>query len=182
MAYYLIDYENVKNDGFDGIDQISENNQVFVFYSENSKTITFDTMDKIHRSKASIYYQKVMAGTKNALDFQLSSYLGYLIGNNGADQEYFIVTKDMGYKCLIDFWSKNLTKVAIIPHFSVNNKVAETSEEKTAVSQQEEVQKIIANYKTKQGINNALVKKYGTTKGGEIYKSIKPLIKDKKGR
>ena len=35
-------------------------------------------------------------------------------------------------------------------------------------------------YKTKQGINNALVKKYGSKSGGEIYKAIKPLLAAKK--
>ena len=43
--------------------------------------------------------------------------------------------------------------------------------------------RLIENYKTKQGINNALVKHY---KDGrrvkEIYTAIKPLIADKKGR
>lgn len=183
MNYFLVDYENVKNDGFEGIDMLDDTNYVFVFYSENSKTLTFDTMEKIHRSNAHIFYQKVMAGTKNALDFQLASYLGYLIGTNGTDNCYNIVTKDMGYKCLIDFWKKEEKKVSLVPNFIPPK--SETVVKQTngnTIDVDEEIQKIIDNYKTKQGINNALVKKFGTTKGGEVYKSIKPLIKDKKGR
>lgn len=34
---------------------------------------------------------------------------------------------------------------------------------------------------TKSGINNRIVKKYGTTRAGEIYRLIKPLLTDKKG-
>ena len=45
---------------------------------------------------------------------------------------------------------------------------------------EEEVKKIIANYKTKQGINNALQKKF-PDRVKEIYRAIKPLITDKKG-
>ena len=45
-----------------------------------------------------------------------------------------------------------------------------------------QINEIIGKYKTKQGINNALVKLYGTDKTGVIYKAIKPLLKDKKGR
>ena len=40
----------------------------------------------------------------------------------------------------------------------------------------------IINYKTKQGINNALVSKYKSKQAGEIYQAIKPLIKDKKAK
>lgn len=36
-------------------------------------------------------------------------------------------------------------------------------------------------YKTKMGLNNALQKKFDSKRGGEIYKALKPFIKDKKG-
>ena len=44
---------------------------------------------------------------------------------------------------------------------------------------------IIQKYKTKQGINNALVREFPSQdnkKASEIYKAIKPLLKDKKGK
>ncbi len=44
------------------------------------------------------------------------------------------------------------------------------------------VARYIEKYKTKQGLNNALVKEFGTSTTAEINKIIKPLIKDKKGR
>ena len=44
-----------------------------------------------------------------------------------------------------------------------------------------EVAKIINHYKTKQGVNNGLTKKFPQQKVGPIYKAIKPLIADKKG-
>ena len=52
--------------------------------------------------------------------------------------------------------------------------------DKTAVPT---VVKIIQQYKTKQGINNALLKDFKDNKrASEIYTAIKPLITDKKGR
>ena len=45
--------------------------------------------------------------------------------------------------------------------------------------------KIIKQYKTKQGINNALMKQFpsqNNQRSGEIYKAIKPLLTDKKGK
>ena len=47
------------------------------------------------------------------------------------------------------------------------------------------VTKIILQYKTKTGINNALVKQYPSKdnkQASEIYNAIKPLLGDKKGR
>ncbi|MBP5265794.1 MAG: hypothetical protein J6Z06_03110, partial [Lachnospiraceae bacterium] len=43
--------------------------------------------------------------------------------------------------------------------------------------------KCINRYKTKSGVNNALMKEFkDAKKAGEVYSAIKPLIKDKKGR
>ena len=44
------------------------------------------------------------------------------------------------------------------------------------------VAEYILKYKTKQGFNNALAKKYDTTKGGKLYNAVKPLLHDKKGK
>ena len=43
------------------------------------------------------------------------------------------------------------------------------------------VTKIIMSYKTKQGINNALQKRF-PERVKDIYRTIKPLITDKKGK
>ena len=48
----------------------------------------------------------------------------------------------------------------------------------------DKVTRIILKYKTKQGINNALVREFQSQdnkKASELYKAIKPLLKDKKG-
>ena len=36
MAIYLIDYENVNMDGLNGIQDLSETDQVYIFYSDNA--------------------------------------------------------------------------------------------------------------------------------------------------
>lgn len=188
MSYFLIDYENVKSEGFEGIETLTPDDYVFVLYSDNCKTITFNMMEKINKSQAHIFYQAVSVGTKNALDFQLSSYLGYLIGNKGSDQQYYIVTKDQGYKCLASFWSKESVHVELADNVGrqLSKQVAKVRSNLDSLTLdpqvKEEVERIIVAYKTKQGINNALVKKYGVTKAGELYKQIKPFLKDKKGR
>ena len=82
MAIYLIDFENVHSDGLKGIEQLAENDICYVFYSEHAGVLTFNIHKKIIDSKAKIYYVEAQVGMKNALDFQLVSYLGYMIREN----------------------------------------------------------------------------------------------------
>lgn len=105
MATYLIDYENVKSEGIKGIAQLSEEDRVVIFYSHNADTITFEAMDMIFNSKAQVSKYKILCGGKNALDFQLSTYLGYLI-HEAKDSYFYIISKDNGFKHVVDFWKR----------------------------------------------------------------------------
>ena len=105
MATYLIDYENVKSEGIKGIAQLSEEDRVVIFYSHNADTITFEAMDMIFNSKAQVLKYKILCGGKNALDFQLSTYLGYLI-HEAKDSYFYIISKDNGFKHVVDFWKR----------------------------------------------------------------------------
>lgn len=105
MATYLIDYENVKSEGIKGIAQLGENDRVVIFYSHNADTITFEAMDMIFNSKAQVSKYKILCGGKNALDFQLSTYLGYLI-HEAKDSYFYIISKDNGFKHVVDFWKR----------------------------------------------------------------------------
>lgn len=192
MAYYLIDYENVKIHGLDGLGKLSEDNNVCIFYSENADTLTFGLHRRLSEAKANIIYQKVEVGTKNALDFQLSSYLGYIICENkdDKDQKYYIVTKDKGFSSLVTYWARRNVEVKLAMDCTgkddkeANNELL--SEVENLVKDKgiaPKVVKFIQQYKTKQGINNALMKEFKDSKRtSEIYNAIKPLIADKKGK
>ena len=79
MNCFLIDFENVKSTGLKGIEHLIESDDVYIFYSEYANTITFDVHHKINKSHANLKFFKSGIVAKNALDFQLISYLGYLI-------------------------------------------------------------------------------------------------------
>ena len=188
MTHYLVDYENVHADGLKGVNELKESERVIIFYSENADTMTFSLHRSLNESKAEINFIKIEAGTKNALDFQLVSYLGYMIAQNSKDT-YYIVTKDNGYQAVAKFWSKKNCRISLIADLSKRTVEEELSEIKKAVSnaltEQKDIDLVISyveKYKTKLGLNNALVKKFDSTKGGEIYKLLKPFIKDKKGQ
>lgn len=103
MSVYLIDFENVHYDGLRGILNLTPDDQVYIFYSDNGKRLTFELHEQINNSPAQFYYYKAVVGSKNALDHQLSSYLGFLIGKTG-EKDYYIVSKDRGYRHLVAFW------------------------------------------------------------------------------
>lgn len=104
MKAYLIDFENVKSKGLTGIEQLSPDDKVIIFYSENSDTISFEMHRKVMTSTADIEYLKVRVGGKNALDFQLSTLLGYLLAKE-LYTHIFIISGDKGFDKLHDFWN-----------------------------------------------------------------------------
>lgn len=185
MATYLVDYENVNSEGMMGIEQLSENDNVIVFYSEKANTISFALHERINESKASIKYINVTTGTNNSLDFQLVTYLGYLIAKNGKD-EYVIISKDKGFTAAIQFWKKRSISITLAYNLLKQSRNSIIHDIKQLNPQYQDDIPTILNYlekyKTKQGFNNALTKKFGNEKTGCIYKAVKPLLAEKKGK
>ena len=99
MAVYLVDYENVYIDGLDGLEELSEQDEVAIFYTQNRCGLTFDLHKRLVACKASLRLMEVCIETsrknaaKNALDLQLSMYIGYLLGSGG-QLEVYIISKD----------------------------------------------------------------------------------------
>lgn len=105
MAIYLIDYENTGVKGLAGIEKLSEEDQIILFYGPKTGSIPFDEHVKISQSASHVEYIKTTKTAKNYLDFQLTTYLGYLIASTPV-REYHVVSKDSGYDSVVDFWSK----------------------------------------------------------------------------
>lgn len=138
MNCFLVDYENVHVDGLRGISALSEQDKVVIFYSEKAETLTFGLHRRLTQSKAQISFQKVPTGSKNALDFQLCTYLGYLICQNAqtsaardiydeydapteqaqTSAAYHIVSGDQNYAVISDYWRRKSVSVSLIPEIS----------------------------------------------------------------
>ncbi|WP_028505119.1 PIN domain-containing protein [Ruminococcus sp. FC2018] len=106
MKIYLVDFENVKSKGLEGVDKLSETDSVIIFFSENSDTLSFEMHQKVLSSKADIEYFKVSVGGKNALDFQLSTLLGYMVAKE-TYSHIFVISNDKGFDFLHAFWGGN---------------------------------------------------------------------------
>ena len=104
---YLIDFENVASEGLSGITYLSPEDQVIIFYSANSNRLSMKMHILIGKSTCNLNYFEVSVGGKNALDHQISTWLGYLIGTGAAERSYYIVSRDMGYRHVANFWAVN---------------------------------------------------------------------------
>lgn len=110
---YLIDFENVASEGLSGITYLDPEDEVIIFYSNNSKSLSMKMHILIGKSVCKLDYFEAAVGGKNALDHQISTWLGYLVGTRAAERNYYIVSRDMGYKFVASFWSESELKPSV---------------------------------------------------------------------
>ncbi len=103
---YLVDFENVNSAGLSGIQKLTKEDKVYIFYTVNAASLSFTAHLNLLSCPAEVIYYYVASGTKNALDFQLASFLGYLI-SKGEEKNFCIISNDRGYEHVKNFWEKN---------------------------------------------------------------------------
>lgn len=106
MAVYLVDFENVSSAGISGIQKLTKEDKVYIFYTVNASNMSFAAHLNLLSSPAEVVYYNVASGGKNALDFQLASFLGYLICQ-GKDKKFCIISNDRGFEYVKTFWERN---------------------------------------------------------------------------
>ena len=208
MAFYLIDFENIKN--ISDLTDLSEQDTIVFFYSQNANSLSFDLHIELNKSLAKKEYFMAQCGGKNALDFQMSSYIGFLI-SKFPEERIYIISKDKGFENLLSFWRaqgfetleirknicENFKKEEIEPEGVENAPSKKTIKARADTLQEvlknnaaslklskehcEQIEKIVAGFKTRQAINNNLMKLFrDSDKVGKITKIIKPFLNNKK--
>ncbi|MCM1106039.1 MAG: PIN domain-containing protein [Blautia sp.] len=156
MNVFLVDFENVNSSGLNGISALEASDRIVIFYSENADSMTFDLHEQINSSRAQISFQRVDVGRKNALDFQLATYLGYLVCENEKENRrvrYYVVTKDRGYSSLVTFWTKRGIEIVLAGSLASSKIVEDEKSEKPAEdkkAKQEKSEKPAEDKKAKQ--------------------------------
>lgn len=117
MAVYLIDFENVTSAGISGIQRLTKEDKVYIFYTVNASNMSFAAHMNLLSSPAEVIYYNVTSGGKNALDFQLASFLGYLI-SKGEDKDFYIISNDKGYDHVKNFWERSGITEGVTIHSS----------------------------------------------------------------
>ena len=106
--YFLIDTENVHMKGFKGVDTLTSDDTVIVFLTSECYNDATKISKFAQYHKCTIQQQWVKNGRKNALDFQLTSYLGILFNEHkDEDIEYYIISEDKGFLSSIEFLQQN---------------------------------------------------------------------------
>lgn len=106
IKYYLVDSENVNDNWLMLLDLSDETDKIIVFYTKNSPHMSYSSVIKLLGCTREIKFEECNAGN-NALDFQLISYLGYLMKNEELkDSEFIVMSNDTGYDPAVNFWKK----------------------------------------------------------------------------
>lgn len=194
-TYFLVDYENVHDNGFKGAEQLSGKECVHIFSTANAPYININALSSL---KGKLDIHKVPAG-KEALDMCLVSYLGYLIRKNKREKAiYIIISQDRGYDRVINFWkaekgvvvgrrSSFEIKVEKKPKAEPSQKMLLNSSVQKALAKAK-VESCIVNgvasivaknfdvKKRKQVIYLGILSEYGREKGLRAYNLIKHLL------
>ena len=96
---YLIDLENVNSGGFEGANNLTENDELIVFYSEKADTLKIPIIRMLLSTKAEIKFYKSKNGIMNAMDFDIVSVLGIVYD---AEHDFVIVSKDKGFDVVVE--------------------------------------------------------------------------------
>lgn len=101
--HFLVDYENVREAGLDGVEYLHDADILTIFYSAACKNVSRRMMDYIWRSGCEFYAYKLKNTGKNALDFYIATRVGELLGA-GFPGKLIIVSRDKGYGAAKDYW------------------------------------------------------------------------------
>ena len=140
IRHFLVDSENVNDNWLMLFDMADEDDEIVVFYTKKSPHMSYMSVIRLmENNKINIRFEECYEGT-NALDFQLVSYMGYLMGRNDTQSEsnssaapivantadvsaascadeYIIMSNDTGYDPAVRFWKD---KGYAVRRFNVN--------------------------------------------------------------
>lgn len=110
LTNYLIDFENVNEDGLNGFFDTDSDSRVFIFYTQKVNKISFGFSEKLLSGfRSELHFCGVKNG-KQSLDMQLVSFLGFLIGQESTDDNYIIISRDNDFQTTGAFWNERLRK------------------------------------------------------------------------
>lgn len=132
---YLIDTENVGSSWTELLPFLGKNDEILLFYTTNSPGIPYRDLQMIMEHPFQLEMIPCNTG-KNGLDFQLSSYLGYLL-RSSAKARYVILSKDMGYDPLVQFWKERGAEITRESAPEVVKAVRAAAEQKTVQEEQQ---------------------------------------------
>lgn len=126
--HFLIDYENVREAGLDGVEYLHDADILTIFFSTVCKNISRRMMDYIWQSGCEFHACKLKNTGKNALDFYIATCVGELFGA-GFSGKVIIVSRDKGYGAVRDYWVEHgISSARILRSPSVRTGIVSSNE------------------------------------------------------
>ncbi len=120
---YLIDFENVHEEGFASLGRLGDRDAVYCFFTKNVAKISMAALAGMRSGQ--LHFIEAESG-KQSLDLALVSYLGYLIGTVPNEQCYEIVSNDNGFAKAAEFWNKHRPGIRVRVRKTVDQTKTET--------------------------------------------------------
>jgi hypothetical protein len=140
MTYYLIDFENVHAAAIANPALCTEGDVVYIYYGASSQDLPLTTIHTFFEKRVGLETMPVNTGTKNALDFQLATHLGWLIGSGQySGAAYRIVSNDTGFDCVVAYWKEKGMDIARIPDLSGKEKTTAKTKPKAKKAETQKV-------------------------------------------
>jgi len=159
---FVVDTENTNNYSFINNFKVNENDNIVLFFSNNSKSITIQTFDEILKCGAKILTENVNVGGKNALDFQLVAFITEKT-IRGNFSEIHVISNDTGFNYAIDYinscYEGNIN-LEIIQNINKNTSKGKKNNKTVKINKESEEKKAfeeVASEKEENSENNNLI-------------------------
>ena len=191
---FLVDTENVASTWQTILPELAADDLLLVFYTKNSPGIAYTDLGTLMQYIGRFSCVECYAGA-NGLDFQLVSYLGYLLADH-PDAAFIIVSRDTGYDAVCKFWTDKGKNVVRRTHIVSDEASAEEEpeEEKPVADLRNRISRLLSGVATAEEIgrvadlfeegdvdqgqmHNALVLSFGAVRGLELYNMLRPVFR-----
>ena len=158
---FLVDGDNNIGTGLKGIDMLSRQDTVLVFYQKTG--LALSKIEKLCTgTQASVQYIESVRGGRNSIDFQIITELGVLVGRGETDYAY-VISQDKGYAASIDAlrtrYADAFREVDLRPSIEACLPLP-----------------FLLRAASRQELQSALEKEYGAAQGGLLYGHLKALF------
>lgn len=203
-THCFIDYENVHESGFEGVESLSDGDSVTIFISSVSHKISLVVLETLLRKKCELNIIHTIGTGKNNLDFQLIAEVGFQIGRHtyeAQSTQFAIISKDRGYENVVTAFlnrgfqiiqcetiekiGKNVEQISVEPVLEELDEAWEFAASvqkclvslKMSTSDLKKVDAIFRESFTLNTLHDRLVKAFGKKGNHPIYGKLKSLHK-----
>lgn len=157
---FLVDGDNNIGLGLQGIDLLTEEDTVLIFYGKGQPVANIQKL--CGKTKANVQYLESVKGGRNSIDFQIITELGVLVGRGEADFAY-VISQDKGYEAAISAlyarYAPTFREVALRPSIQECARAA-----------------FLLRASTKEELANTLLRQYGPVQGVLAYEHLSALF------